>query len=193
MRLLTGQLCNPETGGNPPSQALTQQDQAEMLASFIQNNNLNGMAGIQNLMNNQILQGMSNNQTTPSSIPMNNIMASMMGMSNLGQSNLPNNHIPNSTQNQPLTNQNTQNSLGNQNLQSEQLLSTLMNGNPPWNMPQMAGMNGNFQNMDTNSLNELINNQMMNFNTNFVGSQDNNNRNLPMNNPQNSFPPNPPK
>lgn len=198
MRLLTGQLSFADAASCSNGTAPSQQDQADMIAKLIQNNpnmnNLNGLAGMQNLMNNQLLQGMGGNQPNAAATPANNMMASMMNMNSLGQNPLStmSSNLQNSTQNP---------SMNPQNMQNDQLISNLMNNNMPWNVPQMngaaTGNNGNFGNLDNKSLSDLINSQMMNFNTSFMGIQDTNqpnNNNMGMNNQQpNSFPQNPPK
>ena len=195
MRLLTGQLSGTESGGSSSSTVPSQQEQSDMISKLLQNNpnlqNLNGIAGMQNLMNNQLFQGMGNNQQTPSTTPANNMMASMMNMNNLGQNPLSGmgNNLQGSTQNS---------TMNTQNMQNDQLISNLMNGNMPWNVPQMNGggaNNGNFNNLDNKSLSDLINSQMMNYNSSFMGIQDTNNQNnMGMNNnPPNSFPQNPSK
>lgn len=137
MRLLTGQLGNTEAPEPSAPQASDQNNQADMLAKLLQGNpnfqNLNALAEMQNLMNNQLLQGINTNQQASTQNSTSNMMASMMGMG------AQPNGVPSMQQDQ------TQRMSLPQNLQNDQLLNNLMNSNLPWNLGQMGGMNGNFQ------------------------------------------------
>eukprot|EP00344_Euplotes_crassus_P001070 CAMPEP_0197006936 /NCGR_PEP_ID=MMETSP1380-20130617/38043_1 /TAXON_ID=5936 /ORGANISM="Euplotes crassus, Strain CT5" /LENGTH=391 /DNA_ID=CAMNT_0042426795 /DNA_START=132 /DNA_END=1307 /DNA_ORIENTATION=- len=137
MRLLTGQLGSTEIPEASAPQPSDQNSQADMLAKLLQGNsnfqNLNALAEMQNLMNNQFLQGINTNQQTSAQTSASNMMASMMGMGN------QNNGVPQMQQDQ------NQRMSVPQNLQNDQLLNNLMNSNLPWNLGQMGGMNGNFQ------------------------------------------------
>jgi hypothetical protein len=178
MRLLTGQLCEVNSESNEVNSAAPpQQDQNDMIAKLMQNSanfqNLNGFSNMQNLMNNQALPSMGVAQPNTANTSMNNMMASMMGMG-MGMNNQNpllgmNSNLQNITQPSQMNNQN------------DLLLNNLMNGgsnNIPWNMAQMNAMNGNFGNLNKDSLQDLISSQMMNFNASgFMGGQDGNNQN----------------
>ncbi len=181
MRLLTGQLGGmekTETAAQPQSQPQAQpqpqvqpqQDQTDMLAKLLQNNpnlqNLNGIAEMQNLMNNQLLQGLNPSQPSATQNSATSMMASMMGMG--AQTNPMSSMQQNQGSNLPLN---------GQNLPNDQLLNNLMSSNLPWNVGQNGMMGSNLNGMDNKSLNDLINSQMMNFNGNFMGGQDQNQNN----------------
>lgn len=130
MRLLTGQLS--EKNLSQVSNTAQPPEQMDMLLKAMQANpnmqNLNQIAGLQNLMNNPSYGGMSpNHQANPNMMSMMNPQNPQNQMYNMNpylQSQLP----PH---------------------QNSQYINTLMNGQLPnpnsnmqWNMAQMNGMNG---------------------------------------------------
>lgn len=139
MRLLTGQLSDKNLA--QVSTASQQPEQIDMLLKAMQSNpnmqNLNQIAGLQNLMNTPSYGSMSpNHGQNPSS----NMMSSMMNSQN------PQN--PMYSMNPYLQSQMPQH-------QNSQFMNTLMNGQLPnpnsnmqWGMGQMNGMNGGYPGMD---------------------------------------------
>ena len=166
MRLLTGQVGESQQI-NAPSSTPPQNEQPDVLSKVMQGasnlQNLAGLQGMQNLMNNQSYSNLTPGQNFPSGQTTNSLMASLLNQNVQNQSYLFG------------MNQNFQNQLSSN--QSAQLLNNLMGAsmqtqNPmlQWGMSQMNGA-GNFGSYENQSLNEIIANQMMNFNGNSDNSK----------------------
>lgn len=174
MRLLTGQLSEnsqiPGSGNtNPQGPPKAYNEQISALSKAMgqdgQNSqNFGALQGMQNLMNNQSMSNVGGNTQNPSNQNANNMMGQMLGGSgSQGQNSMYG--MSSNMQNQMSPSQNSQ------------LLNNLMSmqsSNPgmQWNMSQMAGMNPqNFANLDKQTINEMIANQMMNYNNPYMSQE----------------------